>query len=383
MGKKARKRADLKAAESYRRQLQLRHSDRAESMTDFFAASPRKLINHLSSFIDKDAVERLHTEIANRASDSDEIEPLSHELVEKLATRVEAATMKLGLPLRSGISASSILGDGLGAMQQRVMLTDASVVMVTLNMLLLCNRVGKLIARSMPISRTPETVGLGFDGTQIIERISSDPTLREDWMRMFFDLAEDPLNPSPGRVYGVSGDAMFVWCQIRDAMELFAVAHEFGHHIANHSIGGEVSADGVDAELSQSMEMEADFIGAVLTAQVAQDETSMNVFALSGLGGVILLSVLDFGRVAHEVLKYGKERDSVSGSHPQLALRVAMIKYTLAQYSDEETRDFIEMVHEQFRQVMEFVWSEGRLAVSKMHEQGVRPREKEGGWLPV
>lgn len=375
---------DLDAAKDYREQQQARHKGKRDEFVHATSAGAEVVTAHLRSFLPGDHdIPRLLAQAAGGSPTLSEFdEPLTHGLVQRLCDDIEKAANKLGWPLHGGVSASSIMSSGLEAMQQKVMMTDASVVLVTPSLLLLCNRVGKLMARSLKLTSSEESISLSFEPQDFLNQCGLDTLLWEDWMTLFYDCAHDPLDPPAGKIYGLSGERYYLWSMFCRAMELFAVGHEYGHHIAKHSLNGAASSAGEDSTLQHEKECEADMIGTVLSAHAGADSKVPNVFAMSGAGAIALLTVLEYGRRAHGILQTGIEVESTRDSHPLLEARVAVVRDAVFHCTDGEERELFLSAATWTSELLETVWDRTKIALKMAHKDGLRPKENPSDWLP-
>jgi hypothetical protein len=375
---------DLRAARDFREQQQAKFKERLDEFSVARRASSKAAIKHLDSFLPKsiDIAATIDESVSPSASAGPSDEPITHKLVERLCHDIEAAALKLGMPMHGGISAGSILRDGIEAMQQRVMMTNASVVMLTPSLLLLCNRVAKLIARSQVVTPTDSgwvSVSHDIDGFRTM--IKEDAALMEDWMRLFYDCAYDLDNPNPGRVYGIGGQRLYIWGQIRDAMELFAVGHEYGHHIANHSLKGEASSVGEEPASRHEKETEADLLGTVLACHAGADGAVPNAYAISGAGAALLLVVLEFSRRAQHILLNGVEPEVTRDTHPPLEVRLQTVQAAAKSVASDDEEAY-QTLQAGLILILDEVWQHTKVAIRMMHDRGMRPVINDHGWLP-
>ena len=145
---------DIDIAHDYRGQQQTKYGTEMPSlMMQAIPILKPKLVAHLKSFLPDRATEELNQQLDNIATNSDRKtsldEPFGCAIMQNLCLQIESAAVGLNLPLHEGVSAGVLHTAKTEAMQQPVMMTDASVVQMTANMLMLCNRLAKLLARTV------------------------------------------------------------------------------------------------------------------------------------------------------------------------------------------------------------------------------------------
>jgi hypothetical protein len=245
--------------------------------------------------------------------------PLSHSLVQDAKDLVEGAARALGLRLFNGVSAGAIDSPGLEASQQRLMLTDASVVLVSEHMLLALHRFSKLLALSVPFTELDDkNFKISEHVADYTDKLDIDSQLQNAWCEFLINYSLHPTNPPRGSVVLVpSNQRMTLMSDLNEAMLCFVVAHEYGHHIAAHSLGKVAGVDGPDKGIQHKQEIEADSIGALLTMELGK--TRRNHFAMTNVGSVLVLNVLELFRRGSAIISSGNEPiKSVRETHPLL-----------------------------------------------------------------
>lgn len=164
------------------------------------------------------------------------------------------------------------------------------------------------------------------------------------------------------------------------AVEIFALAHEYGHHAMRHGVTD--SSDQVVDALVE--EHQADLFARSVSMAIGSREVPPNFYAMSGTGGVIILVALELVKRAKAVLETGQDYFEPSASHPSLRDRVAHIA-RLDQHLPAEQRERAAEMRWCFIEIMEVIWDVVRPNIVKLHEEGVRPVKgapDPGGWLP-
>ena len=87
------------------------------------------------------------------------------------------------------------------------------------------------------------------------------------------------------------------------AVEIFALAHEYGHHAMRHGVTD--SSDQVVDALVE--EHQADLFARSVSMAIGSREVPPNFYAMSGTGGVIILVALELVKRAKAVLETGQD----------------------------------------------------------------------------
>ncbi|MCL9802143.1 hypothetical protein [Pseudomonas sp. AKS31] len=316
-------------------------------------------------------------------------EPLLHAGIDDDRQQIERAAIELGYSLHSGVSAGVLHGPGMDAMQQRVMLTHASVLLVNIHLNTALHRLAKLLARSTPVDTAGKAL---WEYANIRDTIKADQALQTDWTHFFMDYSLDSAQPGIGRAIPVSGlHQMCLLGDFSEAMSWFVMGHEFGHHILQHTLDGEASADGESAEVTQGKEVEADVVGARLSAYLGEHNLrGLNYMAKTNIGAVLVLTTLDcFKRGRHLMLTGTQDGFRKDDAHPPLQKRLqSVLSATCGSYPDADPeriawfntlRDQQKIAHD----VIELIWRKSSPLLKKAFDDGMRGKTKlDTGWLP-
>jgi hypothetical protein len=165
------------------------------------------------------------------------------------------------------------------------------------------------------------------------------------------------------------------------AVELFALAHEYGHHVMRHGVT-DTSEDTTDHFFE---EHQADIFARSASLEIGSREMPPNFYAMSGTGGVIILGALDLLRRAKAILETGNDDTNPRNRHPPFVDRIAQMALLDQHLSSPGQRQGAATMRKCFVEIIEVIWETVRPNIVKLHAEGVRPLEgapDPGGWLP-
>ncbi|PYC11057.1 hypothetical protein DMX02_31000 [Pseudomonas jessenii] len=296
-------------------------------------------------------------------------EPISKSSMDEACQVVEDMVNKLGFPMHSGVSYGVLHGDGLQAMQQSLMMTKASVILMTRHLRTAIHRLAKLVARSLPSEGTADDKYVVWRFEEIKSLILSDEQLQKDWAFFLMDYSLDPYSPAIGRAIPVDGhDQMMLMGDLSEALEWFVLAHEYGHHIMRHTVNGACGAGGEDIVISQRKEIEADSIATHICIALGEHNArGLNYSAYCNAGSVLVLSALDCFKRGRKLMLTGTDDGyRTDGGHPPLEQRLDTIAavtrelYLMERGEEDEHLKAILSIQDTAHELIEFIWSESR-----------------------
>ena len=160
------------------------------------------------------------------------------------------------------------------------------------------------------------------------------------------------------------------------AMELFAVAHEYGHHVMRHGV-----TDTSEEQTPFEDEHEADLFARQVSLVVGHE--GPNEFLNSGAGGAVVLGCIVLVARANAMLSSGNDIPPPRQRHPPVPDRMKAL--------DEYDEKFVS--YSQFSafrssllDALDVVWITVKPKFSDLHREGVRPADRDCGpldWLPL
>ena len=245
--------------------------------------------------------------------------PFGHRIISGLAKQVEAVCADGEIPLREGVTIGVSPVAGLDASQNGVMGIGASIIDFSMPFVMFCNQMGVLLTRTLSYVEVEGGYRILFDPAKARERLTTEEPLVRAWGQVLFAFAYDGWPGELGRLPG-DADLIATRTEIVKAMELFAVAHEIGHHVLVH--GGMEATDEQPDRTRE--EHDADSFARIISMALGgQDPVSG--FAISGGGGVLVLGALDLVRRAKHVLATGNTDFPPRETHPEVPDRIARI----------------------------------------------------------
>lgn len=367
------------AAEDLRRQLQEKSARKArpskeealqwvQEHRDLFVQMMSEMLGRridAGEFVDKAQIYLQDVTLPNSYDDL-----LTHSVVHALCKEVEDACNQLKIPLRSGVAYGSTASLSVEAARFPVHFTEASVVSLSTGFILFCSDVSKVFARSLiHENEREENRRVIIDSAQVYAKISKDSDLKQHWTEVIggYGYGSGPLTVTQ-RV--VAHPASMTRQDVLWAMERFAVAHEYAHHIAAHG-RREFAARGIDSE-GLNEEYEADLFALRLSQYLGANDTPQNIWGMSGAAAVLLLKCLDSIRRARQVLLTGRDVLPAARSHPETSDRISMfdkVDPTLPEPEQIAFRDLRDSVVA----IIDSIWLKLKVYFVSMHENGLRP----------
>lgn len=258
-------------------------------------------------------VQTLAEQIANAPITSAGVNPHVEFMYSKLCDDVENAMRRLKLDTANKVGRGIEPRGGVHAAKTNVIMTDESIVTVGAFTFRFCGLVARAFTRTLYLNPYIwETPTCTVDIARQI--ITSSRELQLYWVQIFLSFAWSGTNAmvpyKPGKKHEV-----LLLEQIARGMEVFAIAHEYGHHHLNH--GRNIEDD------PKMEEFAADQFALKISREVAGlHETPIeNPYLHSGAGGVILLYALKILSRTKDILSAQEPMHSTT--HPEVLERIA------------------------------------------------------------
>lgn len=230
----------------------------------------------------------------------------------RLADDVETAMGRLGMTSQAHVARGIEPRCGPLAAKINVVMTNQSVVTVGTHLFRFCGLIARAFTRTL-ILNPAFWESERWDKEAARALLRGSPSLLVYWMRIFVSYATTgthilvPFRPAQKH-------EVLLFEQVARAMELFAIAHEYGHHEKDH--GRTIGAD------AHAEEFAADQFALRIGYEVDRYPLILpNPYLASGAGGVVLLTALRCLAGVDAILR-GRPRH-VSDTHPDADERVA------------------------------------------------------------
>lgn len=230
----------------------------------------------------------------------------------RLCDDVEAAMDRLKLDSHARVARGVEPRIGALASMTNVIMTDQGIVTVGSFLFRFCGLVGRAFTRTLQMNPWLWE-SQDYSEATMRKLLETNPTLVIYWLRIFLSYSVTGTHVLvPYRPANKSELVLFE--QVARAMEIFAVAHEYGHH--HHSHGRQLDDD------AKREEFEADQFALRTCYEVERNPLIFpNPYISSGAGGVILLLALKTLEKFREVIT--TERIKFSNTHPTVTQRLA------------------------------------------------------------
>ncbi len=231
-------------------------------------------------------------------------------MMARLADDIEAAMDRLGLKSHTRVARGVEPRAGPLAAKIGVIMTEESIVTVGSFLFRFCGLIARAFTRTLHLDPWLWEAG-GYKQETGMALLLRSPDVIRYWHNIYFSFATTgshigvPFRPS-------TRNEVMLMEQVARAMEIFAIAHEYGHHHFTH--GRDINAE------SHLQEFEADQFALRICDEVDRRPVILeNPYLVSGAGGVVLLMALEMLRSVEELMGAPPAQGE---THPQVAGRV-------------------------------------------------------------
>lgn len=257
---------------------------------------------------------RIHlhqTQVTEAPVTSPGVNPHVEFILNRLCTDIEAAMNRLHFDSHTRVARGVEPRVGPLAAMTNVIMTDEGIVTVGSFLFRFCGLVARAFTRTLLLGPTFwESESYSDDAARLY--LKAAPEQMAYWARIFVSFAVTGTHIMVP--YRPANRNELVFEQIARAMEIFAIAHEYGHHHLGH--GRQLCADPILEEFG------ADQFALKIAYEVERRPLMFaNPYLSSGAGGVILLKALDTLRRARDLINATRAKSSET--HPDIAERLA------------------------------------------------------------
>jgi hypothetical protein len=233
------------------------------------------------------------TALASAPTTSPGVNPHAEVIFGRLCSDVEAAMERLQLTSHASIARGIEPRLFFHAAKTNVILSDESIITVGAQFFRFCGLVARALTRTLNMN---PYFWESADWTEEKARmfLRTSPELLRYWMMIFLSYATSGTNAQVPFKPATRREAL-LFEQVARAMELFAVAHEYGHHDLRH--GKEPGSD------PHKEEFEADQFALRICYEIERFPFIYdNPYLSSGAGGVVLLLGLEMLKTVENTL---------------------------------------------------------------------------------
>jgi hypothetical protein len=266
--------------------------------------------------------------LANQA----EPNPGCEEVLACIARGVDRACEALGLDVQKGVVRGVLPGRGINAQSSDFYGTGIAIVAIDASLVPFTGMLTELLLESFEYRETNDGLAIVLDSAGCLNRVTGGKSIIDSsldaqegrettlqrWERFFLHFAGLSF---PWSRPALTNAQEAMYSQFTSAMEVFAVGHEYGHHIRRHNTGSSATSS-VSPQDALRYELEADrtawriaqYLGAAGFA--GRPTEYRNTWMESSAGAVAYLIAAEVTRRVREILETGNETRQQSLSHP-------------------------------------------------------------------
>ncbi|HEY9081592.1 hypothetical protein [Magnetovibrio sp.] len=223
-------------------------------------------------------------ELANAPVTSPGVNPFVESHLDRICTSVEEAMRRLHVDSASRAARGVEPRTDHHASMINVIMTDQNIITVGSFFFRFCGLIARAFTRTLQLQpwlwEAPD-----YNDQLLRDLLRANPRILSYWMTIYLSFAATGTHALTS-FRPASKREVILFEQVARAMEIFSVAHEFGHH--HHRHGGHIESD------SKLEEFEADQFALKICYEVERFPVIFqNPYLASGAGGVIVLMASD------------------------------------------------------------------------------------------
>lgn len=301
--------------------------------------------------------------------------PIQYSILNGLVEKIKKTIKTLGLDAEKFPLYSTIPTGLVNAQAIRLSCSEKNFLLFDSQIFTYCNLFAKAFALCIPILESEDgAYRFSVDPDDVGENIKNNKQCIEKFEELLSVLDETEV-PSMVKPY-IPGDAHLQLAGLfRIGMEVFLVAHEFGHVFANH-LDSFISKSAIDGALGESMsashlqEYEADSIGLILTLKSRVDD-GFDI-SMSFIGAYLFFVALDLQDRYSFYLERGdlsQYSSQESETHPSNRDRAYFLLELLSQLPiDPDDVESTKHLAKQYLRIVDLVWLELEKRLSNASE---------------
>jgi hypothetical protein len=311
---------------------------------------------------------------------------MTDDIVKARCKEVESILRERDVPFGPVAAGASHVLDDSDAYRHHVFTTDASVIILTEALISFCLIVSKIFALSLIHTLDGNGVQACFDHRKVIANIQANASLLNRW-KVLFEAYGRGAGPGAVKHEYIEPPASATAYQFLLAMERFAIAHEYGHHVMQHGKCEEIQVRTRKWEREEfpsgwGEELQADMAAISVCWEFGNRAVPPDLVCMSAAGAVLLLKCLECVKRAEQVLLTGSDEIVETDSHPPLSLRLGCFD-ALHEHPQDDGTNLFKNFRDNTSAIVDGIWELLRPSFIEMHKSGVRPlTSDDGGWLP-
>jgi hypothetical protein len=317
-----------------------------------------------------------------------EPDPDCEQVLACVARGVEQACVALGLDIQKGVVKGVLPARGINAQSSDFYGTGIAIVAIDASLVPFTGMLAELLLESFEYRETDSGWAIVLDAARCLDRVTGGKTVIDSsldaqagretlvhrWERFFLHFAGLSLSWSRP---ALTDAQEAIYSQLTSAMEVFAVGHEYGHHIRQHNAGSSATSS-VSPQDALWYEFDADrtawliarYLGAAGFA--GRPTEYRNTWMESSAGAVAYLVTAEVVCRVRDILETGSETEPQSLSHPACRDRLKALE-DWDGFADQPLADEFRAQRRFLGRLIETIYWHLRPKFLAAHEAGFRP----------